>query len=179
MAGKKIKPRYYLIAALSLDGYIAKHARHFTGWTSPADKDFLHARLDASDCVIVGNNTYKTARQPLSKRNCLIFTKSVGAVKQASERRLYVNPAKVDVAAMVRQKGYRRIAVLGGTQIFSWFFKKNLLDEIYLTIEPVVFGSGLPLFKADVDTVQKFKLASVRRLNKTGTVLLHYTRNTH
>ena len=80
---------------------------------------------------------------------------------------------------MVRQKGYRRIAVLGGTQIFSWFFKKNLLDEIYLTIEPVVFGSGLPLFNADVDTVQKFKLASVRRLNKTGTVLLRYTRNTH
>ncbi|PIR92327.1 hypothetical protein COU01_02305 [Candidatus Falkowbacteria bacterium CG10_big_fil_rev_8_21_14_0_10_44_15] len=176
MAGKKIKPRYYLIAALSLDGKIAKHARHFTGWTSPADKDFLHARLDASDCVIVGNNTYKTARQPLSKRNCLVFTKSVGAVKQASERCLYVNPAKIDIAKLIKQAGYRQVAILGGTQIFSWFLEKNLLDELYLTIEPVVFGSGLPLFNINLAAVKKFKLASVRRLNSMGTVLLHYTK---
>ncbi|MEK7067949.1 MAG: dihydrofolate reductase family protein [Patescibacteria group bacterium] len=178
MRSEKINIKFSIIAAVTIDGKIAKNNHQFTDWTSPEDKDFLHQQLDKSDCVIVGNNTYKISHQPLSRRNCLVFTKSVDAVRPAGKLCLYVNPAKVNLEKLVKQKSYRRIAVLGGMQVYSWFLQQRLVDDIYLTIEPVIFGAGLSLFDVKLKKILKnFKLISVRRLNKTGTILLHYIKS--
>jgi len=177
-AVRKNKLFFYAIAAVSLDGRIAKDSHHLTNWTSVADKNFLHKKLDASDVVIVGNNTFKIAREPLSKRNCIIFTRAIAQERRENENYLYVNPAGVDVVELLKNKNYHRVAVLGGTQVYSWFLEKNLLDEIYLTIEPIVFGSGLPLFNVIPPVTKKFMLASVRKLNSQGAILLHYVKKT-
>ena len=86
-----------MITAVTLDGKIAKNKNHFTDWTSKEDKDFLHSIFDKSDVIIVGNNTYKTSIKPLSKRNCIVFTKSVKIIKQASTNCLYINPNNIDI----------------------------------------------------------------------------------
>ncbi|OGF28796.1 hypothetical protein A2477_04375 [Candidatus Falkowbacteria bacterium RIFOXYC2_FULL_47_12] len=163
-----------MIAAITIDGRIAKDSHQLTDWTSVEDKNFLHKKLDASDVVIVGNNTFKTAREPLSKRNCIVFTRAIAGSRQKNENCLYVNPAGVDIIKLLQGKNYRRIAVLGGTQVYSWFLEKNLLDEIYLTVEPIVFGSGLPLFTAGLTRDTQYKLISAKKLNNKGSVLLHY-----
>ena len=61
--------RCIAIAAVTIDGKIALDAHSGSAWTSREDKDFLHDMLDTSDVVVVGNNTYKAAIEPLSKRN--------------------------------------------------------------------------------------------------------------
>jgi riboflavin biosynthesis pyrimidine reductase len=60
-------PKYIAIAAITLDGKIAKHSKHFSSWTSKEDKQFLHAILDACDVIIVGNSTYQMAKKPFTK----------------------------------------------------------------------------------------------------------------
>ncbi len=166
--------KYVAIAAVTLDGKIAKHSKHFSSWTSKEDKDFLHKELDKSDVIIVGNSTYKTAIKPLSKRNCIVFSKSGGRMNRKSENLIYVNPAKIDIKKLIRKKGYKKIAILGGAQTYAYCLKNNMLDELYLTIEPIVFGQGLSLFESNSIFTKHFKLLSVKKLNSHGSILLKY-----
>ena len=171
---KTIKPRVRAIAAVTIDGKIAKDEKHLSDWTSPEDKDFLHEKLDESDVVIVGNNTYQTALEPLSKRNCMVVTRRVKTTKKISENCRLVNLENVDIIDLINKNNYKIIDVLGGTQIYSWFLKNNLINDFYLTIEPVVFGSGRPLFEAGLTAELRCRFVSIRKLNKKGSLLLHY-----
>lgn len=164
--------RCIAIAAVTIDGKIALDAGHFSDWTSLEDKDFLHEMLDKSDVVVVGNNTYKTAIGPLSKRNCIVFTASVRTSEHKSDMLTYCNPASSDCIPLLEK--YRTVAVLGGTQTYTYFLENDLLDELYITVEPVVFGRGLNLFESTKDVLAKFRLESKKSLNEKGTLLLHY-----
>lgn len=164
------------IAAVTLDGKIAQHQRHFTDWTSTEDKRALTEKLNASDVVIVGRNTFDIAHQPLSRRNCIVFTRSVDSPKRMSDRLLFCNPAETDVHALL--ENYSAIAVLGGTPVYSWFFKQGLVDSLLLTIEPIVFGYGLPLFDlGDQVPDIHWQLTACTRLNERGSLLLKYDTN--
>ena len=175
---KKInhKPRYRAIAAVTIDGRIARDNRHLTNWTSSEDKDFLHKMLDAGDVIIVGRNTYLIAYKQLSQRNCIVFTKTA-LKKQPSPNCLYINPETTDFLGVIQERGYKIINVLGGAAVYGWFLQKNLLDDIYLTIEPLIFGSGLPLFNIKLNMTVHYKLHSVKKLNSSGSVLLHYIKS--
>ncbi len=168
------KPTYIAIAATTIDGRIAKHSRHFSSWTSPEDKNFLHAILDTCDVILVGRSTYDMAKKPLSKRNCIVLTRSTENKKDGPGL-IYINPAKKSLTQLVKKHGYKKIGILGGEQIYSYCLEKNLLDELFLTIEPVSFGFGLSLFKTK--KLAKWKLNSVKKLNKKGSLLLHYLKS--
>ena len=170
-----MKPNISAIVAATIDGKIARHAGHFTDWTSPEDKTFLRSLLDQSDVVVIGNSTYKTAEGPLSKRNCIVFTRSVHDTERRRDDLLYYNadgPSPIETVI----EPYRAVALLGGTQVYSYFLDRNLIDDLYLTIEPVVFGSGLDIFECENKAMARFHLAAVKELNQRGTVLLHYWR---
>ncbi len=164
--------RCIAIAATTLDGKIAFNAEHFSDWTSKEDKDFLHEMLDKSDVIAVGNNTYKTAIEPLSKRNCIVLTSSVAISERKSGRLFLVNPQTADIRKILAT--YEHVAVLGGTQTYTYFLENDLLDELYLTIEPIAFGRGLNLFESSKDIDAHFRLESTKQLNEKGSVLLHY-----
>lgn len=161
-----------LIAAVSIDGRIAAYPGHKSDWTSTEDKGFLHTMLDASDCVVVGRRTFEIAREPLSKRNCIVFSESANMQDISA---IYFNPAKQDFVELIKEKKYTSIAVLGGTGVYTHFLENNLCTDIYLTIEPVVFGKGLPLFEAEHFEMKNFRLESSRLLNPQGSILLHYS----
>ncbi len=162
------------IVATTIDGKIGLDAGHFSDWTSPEDKNFLHQMLDESDVVVVGNNTYKTALEPLSKRNCIVLTTSVAISERKSSRLFLVNAQTADMRKILET--YKTIAILGGTQTYTYFLENDLLDEIYLTIEPLVFGRGLNLFESAKNINATFRLESTRQLNEKGSLLLHYVR---
>ena len=167
------RPKFVIIAVSTIDGKIAKHSKHMTDWSSKEDKGFLHKLLGRCDAVIVGNNTYKVAQGPLSKRNCIVFTGGVEGIVERGPNLVLLNPEKVDIAEYCAGRGYQNVVVLGGTKAFNYFLGRGLVDEIFLTIEPLVFGSGIQLFDSG-DSTARFKLASLKRLNKKGTLLLHY-----
>ena len=173
--GFPIKPTVVAIAAVTIDGKIARYNGHFPDWTSPEDKMFFHSLLDQSDAVVVGNNTFRTAEEPLSKRNSIVFTRTVRDVERRGAKLLFYNPDGPSSLETILEP-YRQVAVLGGTRIYSYFLERNFIDDLHLTIEPIVFGDGLDLFKHDFAATKRFQLVSVRQLNEVGTVLLHYRR---
>jgi dihydrofolate reductase len=141
-----MKSKIIAIVAATIDGKIARSSNYFSDWTSSEDKTFMHNLLDKSDLIVVGNNTYKTAEQPLSKRNCMVFTRSVKTIEQNSNKLLLCNPEEIDVRAVLQR--YSNVAVLGGTKTYTYFLENSLLNEIYLTIEPLIFGKGLAIFES-------------------------------
>ncbi|EKD43509.1 MAG: Bifunctional deaminase-reductase protein [uncultured bacterium] len=167
------KPTYLAIAATTIDGRIALNSHHFSNWTSPEDKIFLHTILDTCDLILVGNATYKIAKKPLSKRNCLVFTRSL-ARKKSSPNLVYFDPAKQSVKKYIKKMKYRRIGILGGAQIYSYCLNHQLLDELYLTLEPISFGRGIAIFENK--KTAKWRLNSVKHLNRKGSILFHYTK---
>lgn len=167
------KPKFIAIAAVTVDGKIARHSKHLPfEWTSRADKAFLRRILNACDAAIMGNNTFKTIKRPNPKRKYVIFTRSIRGIAEKNGR-IYFNSTASSLHRLAANYHWRNIAVLGGTQIYTWFLKKNLLDEFYLTVEPLLFGQGLPLFEGETPD-RRLKLISMKKMNRQGTLLLHY-----
>jgi dihydrofolate reductase len=159
------------VAAATIDGKIAHDSDHPSEWTSPEDKKFLHDILETAEVIVIGNNTYKTAREFFAKYNCIVlYTRS----ERVNDRLRYCDPQQEDIRGLLAS--YQTVAVLGGTQTYTYFLEQNLLDEIYLTIEPLVFGRGLTLFESSRNTAMHFTLESCKQLNEKGSLLLHYTK---
>lgn len=176
MNRKKSTLRFIVIAAVTIDGKIAFNSKHFTNWTSKEDKNFLHKILDTCDVVVVGHKTYEVAVKPLSERNCIVLTSKVRGSKQVKPNCLYCNPEKIDLKGLIAKFGYKKIAILGGSQTYTYCLENKLLNEIFLTIEPIVFGQGLNLFQSKKSLMVKFTLGSVKKLNTQGSLLLHYVK---
>lgn len=162
------------VVATSIDGKIAAHKDQPSDWTSPEDKDFLRSNITKADVLIMGNNTFKTHKDRLTKQNCIIFTKSVTVPKKENQNLLFCNPLVTNIEKLLKR--YREILVLGGTQTYSYFLEKNLLDEICITVEPIIFGKGLNIFETTSDLQQKFTLQSTEKINNQGTLLLKYSK---
>lgn len=157
---------------MTLDGKIARHHHHFTNWSSSEDKQFLREFLGQTDVLVVGHNTNEIAGPELGKYNRIVLTTSVATAERKSDTLLLCNEETADVRELIEK--YETVAVVGGTHTYTYFLEHGLLDELYLTIEPIVFGNGLDLFESSSDVTSHFKLESVKKLNGKGTLLLHY-----
>lgn len=167
-------PMYTLIAVCSLDGMIAYHSRHFTDWASVEDQMHFKEYLANSEIIIAGNNTYKTTKDQLSQRNCIVFTSQVQAPKKINAHCIYMNPNYTNVDQYLREEGYSKITVLGGSLTYTWVLNKKLPGEILMTLEPLIFGKGVSFFTSEDHLFARCTLLSSKVLNKRGTLLLHY-----
>lgn len=78
------------------------------------------------------------------------------------------------LAFLEEKRGYQNILVEGGPKINFQFFKRNLIDEMYITIVPFIVGgrgSG-PISGDFVDSLPSKKLISSKVIGKE--IFLHY-----
>ena len=113
------------------------------------------------------------AEAQLKKRNAIVFTSQAGEAKSSGSVTFF-NPRKSDFEKFIEGKNYKKVAILGGPRVYNFFLEQDLLDEMYVTVEPYVFTSGIPMFSGDAFKKYKFSLKSVKKLNKSGTILLRY-----
>ncbi|OGM28189.1 hypothetical protein A2801_04120 [Candidatus Woesebacteria bacterium RIFCSPHIGHO2_01_FULL_41_10] len=55
-----------------------------------------------------------------------------------------------DALEKLESKGFKEVILTGGSKLNTSFASENLIDEIILNIEPVIIGSGIPLFSPQV-----------------------------
>lgn len=164
------KPRYIAYLAASVDGIISLTSQHPPDWTSQEDWNFFQAALKSVDAVVVGRNTYKAAAARLRKRNTFVLSSRPKTTKRRGTV-TFVNPKKVKLKELFQS--YKTVAVLGGGDVYRFMLESGLLDEIFITIEPLIFGRGKEMFSGGKET-KKLRLLSVKKLNRPGTLLLHY-----
>lgn len=157
-----------LVMAITADGKIAQNRVHFPAWTSKEDKEFFKEFSKKHKVILMGENTFKTFKKPLLGRLNVVFTdKQLGNYENV----LYVSGKVEEVVKDLEEKGYQSAVLGGGAYLNSQFLKAGLIDEIFLTIEPLVFGKGISLF--DERFLLQLELMELKKLNNNS-VLLGY-----
>lgn len=167
---RQSKTNFVGFVASSVDGRISLKRHAAPDWTSAEDWEFLQKSLKRFDAVVVGRNTYLTARARLKKRNTYVLSRKISSLKKEGTV-TFVNPQKTDLRKLLGV--YKNVAVLGAGEVYQYMLNKRMLDELYVTIEPLVFGRGVPMFSGGRKTA-RLVLTSVRKLNARGTLLLRY-----
>lgn len=143
-------------------------------WTSKEDREFFFDKIAKSKLIIMGSGTYEAVRKQLKTQNKklrIVLTSSPEKYKNEQIKGKLEFTSETPRQLYNRMIDHPKMLLVGGSKIYSAFMKDGLIDEIYLTIEPVLFGKGKNLF-AEEDFESRLRLISIEQLNKTGTILL-------
>jgi len=139
-----------LLMALTLDGRIGKDSDHFADWTEKADKKLFVELTKRAGCLIMGSKTYDTIGRPLPGRKNIVLTRSPEK-RENIEDLVFTSDSPEKILEDLASQGFGEVILAGGTQVNTLFAKKNLIDEIIVTIAPIMFGQGLGLFTEDIE----------------------------
>ena len=162
-----------LIAAMSLDGYIAHGPLEQPQFSSPEDKAQLREKTRAAGIVVMGHNTFKTFRNqvnPLPDRLSVVMTRGSSKLTD-NEHVIFRSDPPQKVLDELSKQGYKEAIIFGGSKVNAAFLEAGLLDEMWITLTPHLFGGGVPLFASSVEA--EVELLSSEPLGP-GEVLLHY-----
>lgn len=157
-----------LIAAISADGYIGKSSEHLSDWTSKEDKKLFIELTKKAGVIVMGRNTYETIGKALPGRLNVVYTSKP---LDNPDVQVTQEPPE-ELLGRLADEGYEEVALCGGQAIYDLFLRENLVDELFLTIEPKMFGSGITLSKTFAEA--DLKLIECKKLNN-DTLNLHYT----
>lgn len=159
--------KVFIIAAITADGFIGKDSDHLADWTSKEDKVLFTRLTKEAGVIVMGSSTFRTIGRALPGRRNLVYTSKpldVPGVEVVSEP-----PA--ELIERLKDEGHDAVAICGGQAIYDLFLQAGVVDEVYLTIEPVIFGAGLSLFKSETNI--RLKLLEQQLLNDNA-ILAHY-----
>lgn len=102
-----------------------------------------------------------------------VFSSRLKTVKRRGKV-VFINPVNVNLVKIFKE--YKNVAVLGGGAVYRFMLENGLLDEIFVTIEPLIFGRGKEMFIGGTK-ISRLRLLSIKKLNLAGSILLHYKVN--
>lgn len=169
----------------SLDGIIARRDNSVSWLDSTGDvyeKGVSHDRgeeaVEAIDCFVLGSRTYEHALQlgwPYGDTpTVVISTRELPASRKSVE--FYSGDLKRLVDEILAPR-YGNIWLVGGAMLCQSFLRLGLVDEIRLSIIPVLLGDGLRLFDNSASE-NRCHLKNVVA-DKTGIVELWYRLRSH
>jgi len=162
-----------LLMVQSVDGKIAKNSKHNSiSWSSKEDTKHFVKLTKEIGTIIMGSNTFESYGQKvLPGRRNIIMTSHPERYEKKEGVEFFSGTATKLVQDLA-EEGVDRVILAGGTSINTAFLEARLINEIYLTIEPIIFGDGMALFNKEMDNIN-LKLLSTSKLNQ-NTLLLHY-----
>lgn len=164
--------------AMSIDGFIAgpDGDLSFLSQVEEAGEDYGYADfLKTIDSVIIGRKTIEKVESmgydyPTADREVYVITRS-GKQDEGSKHYYSGHPAEL-ARALKGQQG-KNIFCDGGSEIVNQLFQAGEVDELIVSIIPVVLGDGIPLFRSG-NPLQTMHLISCKSFPK-GLVQLHYS----
>lgn len=164
-----------LYMAMTVNGKIAG-ADDDTSWTSKEDWDGFRAMCKKTGNAVIGRRTYEVVKKEgtqLGDILTIVLTRNPTLLSKKSLHTIFTDKHPRDVIAMLEKKDYKEALICGGGILNSAFLKEGLIDELYIDIEPLILGRGIPLF-ADGDFEARLKLLEVKTLTNHQTIQLHY-----
>jgi dihydrofolate reductase len=159
-----------LIMAITLDGKIGRDPTHFVDWTGKEDKKIFVKLTRDAGVIIMGSTTFDTIGRILPGRKNIVITRNKNRVSNDKDL-LFTDNEPLLILEDLESEGFKTVAMIGGSQINSLFLKAKLIDEIYVTIVPKLFGKGLSMFNEGTDI--DLELISWQEVDK-GHLLLRY-----
>lgn len=158
--------------AVSLDGYIAGPKGEYD-WCLTDDDYGMTDFLESVDSTLMGGKSYRLVAKygpPYPEFTNYVFTRTEKATPYSNVR-LVSDDISEFVRTLKHQKG-KNIWLFGGSEIIHPLIQENLVDEMMLSVHPLLLGGGLPLFK-NLDERKTFSLSDTITY-PTGLVQLIY-----
>ncbi|MFD2200824.1 dihydrofolate reductase family protein [Shivajiella indica] len=166
-----------LYIACSLDGFIAMPGDDlsFLDKVAKEGEDYGYNEFtEAVDTVILGRRTYewvmsKVLEFPHASKETYVITREIR--ERIGNIHFYSDDLESLVNRLKRKEG-KDIFVDGGSEVVRMMLQVKLIDEMIISIIPVLLGEGIPLFAKGIP-YQDLKLLSSKSFD-TGLVQLHY-----
>jgi dihydrofolate reductase len=140
--------------AVSLDGYIADKDGG-VDWLhsipNPENSDMGYVDLIGRiDALVMGRKTFEKVCSfdcdwPYSKP-VFVLSNSMKSITEGYEGKAEtIKGSLSEVIESIHQKGYKHLYIDGGMTVQS-FLKEDLIDEMTITVIPIILGGGIPLF---------------------------------
>lgn len=172
--------RIILYIATSLDGYIAREDGGID-WLEklpmPEGEDFGYTEFyENVSTVVMGRKTYDEVmgfgvEWPYTKCESYVVTTNPSYKTQTVDTHV-LNVMDASVIDRLRKESKGNVWLIGGGQLNTEFLKEGAVDEMIISIFPVILGSGLPLFAGNPPETW-FKRADAKAY-ENGVVMLKY-----
>ena len=159
-----------LFVASSLDGFIARENGDID-WLPGNTASGYDNFIKSVDTVIMGKTTYDQVLTfgdyPYKDKKSFVFTRTD---QNKDENAEFVSDVEKFVKGGFPGTG-ENIWLVGGAQIIASFLKQGVVDEIIMSVIPVILGKGIPLFK-NIENETKLELIKTEKYDLL--VDLHY-----
>jgi dihydrofolate reductase len=179
------------IAHTSLDGFVAGPNGDLEWFENAGEHlDFVNELTNGADALLMGRISHQmldsywpSAKDAAeAKQNEIAYSnwynKATKYVISKTQNRSQVNNTsyisnniKEAIVAIKNQKG-DNILIFGSPSIFQLLSSFKLIDEYWVFVNPILFGTGIPLF-ASMNEKIKLNLLEIKKISN-GEVALHY-----
>lgn len=170
-----------LFIATSLDGYIAKpnDDLSFLQLVEKEGEDYGYAAFaDTIDTIILGRKTYDYVVREIGSthydngtRNVFVITRTE---KPGIGRTTFYTGNLITLVQRLKSENGKNIYCDGGAEVINELLRSDLIDELIISIIPILVGNGTKLFQ-DNRPEQELEFVSSKSF-ETGLVQLHYKR---
>jgi len=149
-----MKKKNSVFIATSLDGFIADKNGGIDWLDSTPIPDNIDMGYDEFtsqiDALIMGRTTFETVCRfdidwPYQKPVFVLSNTLEEIPKKFKDKAHLVKGKLTNILEQIHQSGHYRLYVDGGVTIQN-FLKEDLIDEMVITIIPILLGNGSPLF---------------------------------
>ena len=166
-----------LVFVSTLDGKVTKWSEsNVSLWSSQEDQKYFKKIWNDSKLLIMGSNTFSADPiKPSSNQLLVIMTREPSKYKkyEVSGQLEFSDKSPDQLTLRFAKEGYEQMLVVGGAHIGTSFLKEQLIDELWLTIEPRIFGAGSN-FAIEEKLDINLHLISCERVNEQGTLITKY-----
>lgn len=158
--------------AVSLDGFIEGPNGEFD-WCL-TDQDYgMTGFMNRIDAVLFGRKSYQLLKQyeehPYPDKKKYVFSETLPSIDSYAQ--VITRNAAQEVTQLKEQPG-KDIWLFGGAVLTSHLLNAGLVDELLLSVHPILLGTGKPLF-SDIKERVYCQLLHTQSYT-TGLVQLHY-----
>lgn len=166
-----------LVFVSTLDGKITKWGNpHVKDWSSQKDQDYYKKLWNHARLIIMGSSTFNAEHfSPSSNHLLVVLTKHFLKYKEyeVAGQLEFTDKSPLKLTEQYQKKGFKTMVVVGGSHVATSFLKEQLIDELWLTIEPKIFGTG-GNFVIEENLDINLKLTSCEKVNEQGTLITKY-----
>lgn len=164
--------------AMSLDGFIAKPGDdlNFLAIVQKDGEDYGYANfISTIDTVIIGRRTYEWVMKqvphfPHADKTTFVISRTE---KHAVGKTQFYSGGLKELITSLKTKKGKNIYCDGGAQLVNTLLNDNLVDELIISIIPILVGDGTRLFQRGL-LEKQVNLISTKQF-ETGLTQLHYT----
>lgn len=159
--------------AISVNGYIAGLGDD-TDWVSDTDWSVFSGMVRESGFIVMGRVTYEASGSDFPYEGAInvVITRDKSKHKQ-EEDIIFTDRTPKEIIQMATEKGYDQILLIGGGQTNALFMNERLVDEIVVSVHPIMLAGGVHLFEGLLKDVN-LKFKSMNQLQE-DLVQLNYT----